>query len=414
MRRAYDATQRLGQLCALAALICAPGCAGPTRRAAVPPELRDQAVISGMPPGIRTWGSTVAPEFQAELTEALRREQAYRASIGETGPLPMAEFLAISGGGADGAFTAGLLSGWTAAGNRPQFKAVTGISTGALVAPFAFLGSDYDATLRKFYTGVSTRDVMKKRNMLAAISDDALTDNAPLRRLVGGLVDQELVDAIAAEHRKGRVLAIGTTNIDAQREVVWNVGAIAASGHPRAMQLIRDIMIASAAIPAAFPPMMFDVEVDGRHYEEMHVDGGTVTQVFLYPPSLKLRDLAQAAGTVRERRVYIIRNARLERDYTETPRRTLSIAGRAVSTLIATQGIGDLYRTYLNAQRDGIDYNLVFIPSDFTLQAREPFDREYMQKLFDVGFEMGRKGGFWMKTPPGFDNQPSGPESPAQ
>jgi hypothetical protein len=332
------------------------------------------------------------------------RERRFRTSSGQTGPLPAADFLAISGGGANGAFTAGLLNGWTAAGNRPQFKAVTGISTGALIAPFAFLGPEYDETLRKFYTGITTKDILTQRSVLAAITDDALTDNAPLRKLIAGLVDQKLLDAIAAEYRKGRLLLIGTTNLDAQRAVIWNIGAIATSGHPRALELIREILIASAAIPAAFPPVMMDVEVDGQHYQEMHVDGGTVTQVFLYPPSLKVKELAEAAGVQRDRRVYIVRNARLEPEWAETPRRTLSIAGRAVSSLIATQGIGDLYRTYLNTQRDGIDYNLVFIPSDFKLQPREAFDKDYMQKLFDVGFELGKKGGFWKKTPPAFES----------
>ncbi|MDM8007666.1 MAG: patatin-like phospholipase family protein [Phycisphaerae bacterium] len=391
------------RLIVLAAVSAAAGCAGAVRQRAVPPELKDRAVISGLSPAVRTWGSAVNPEFQEALLESVRREREFLRSSGQTGPLPVAEFLAISGGGANGAFTAGLLNGWTAAGNRPQFKAVTGISTGALIAPFAFLGPAYDETLRKFYTGITTKDVLTERSKLAAIFDDALTDNAPLRRLIASLVDQKLLDAIAAEYRKGRLLMIGTTNLDAQREMVWNVGAIAASGHPRAVELVRDIMIASAAIPAAFPPVMIDVEVDGQHYQEMHVDGGTVTQVFLYPPSLKIKEASEAAGFKRDRRVYIIRNARFEPEYVETQRRTLSIAGRAVSSLIATQGIGDLYRTYLNARRDGIDYNLVAIPDDFRLQPREVFDREYMQKLFDVGHDMGRKGYPWQKFPPGFD-----------
>ena len=395
-------------LFAIMVLSIAAGCAAPARQRAVPADLQDRAVISGMSPAIRTWGAALNPEFQRELIESVRREQAYRASFGQSGPLPPAEYLAISGGGANGAFTAGLLNGWAVAGNRPQFKAVTGISTGALVAPFAFLGQDYDATLRKFYTEITTKDILTKRGVLAAIYDDALTDNAPLRRMIADLVDQKLLDAIAREYGKGRILVIGTTNLDAQRGVIWNVGAIAASGHPRARKLVQDIMIASAAIPAAFPPVMIDVEVDGQRYQEMHVDGGTVTQVFLYPPSLKLREVAEAAGATRERRVYIIRNARFQPDWAETPRRTLSIAGRAVSSLITTQGMGDLYRTYVNAQRDGIDYNLVSIPVEFTLQSRETFDREYMQKLFDVGFEMGQKGGFWKKVPPAFEGESPG------
>jgi len=389
-------------------LSIATGCGMPTRRHAVPADAQDRAVISGMSPAIRTWGAALNPAFQEELTQSLRREQAHRAGLGQTGPLPVAEFLAVSGGGANGAFGAGFLNGWTTAGNRPQFKAVTGISTGALIAPFAFLGPEHDTTLRRCYTGITTKDILTKRSGLAALFDDALTDSAPLRRMVAGLVDQKLLDAIAVEYRKGRLLLIGTTNLDAQRELVWNVGAIAASGHPRALELVRSIMVASAAIPAAFPPVMIDVEVDGQQYQEMHVDGGTITQVFLYPPSLKVKDVAEAAGVKRDRRVYIIRNACLVPEWAETPRRTLSIAGRGVSTLLAAAGIGDLYRTYLNTQRDGIDYNLVAIPADFTLQPREPFDQEYMQKLFDIGFEMGRKGGFWKKVPPAFDGEPPG------
>jgi regulator of protease activity HflC (stomatin/prohibitin superfamily) len=358
-----------------------------------------------MSPAIRTWGAALNPAFQQEMMASVEREQAYRKASGLSGPLPPAEFLAISGGGQNGAFTAGLLNGWTAAGNRPQFKAVTGISTGALIAPFAFLGPQYDETLRRVYTQMSTKDILTKRNLLAALFDDALADNRPLWRLLESQVDQALLDAIAVEYGKGRLLLIGTTNLDAQRGVIWNVGAIAASHHPRALELVRKIMIASAAIPAAFPPVMIGVEVDGTPYQEMHVDGGAITQVFLYPPSLKLKEVAQEAGVNRERRAYIIRNARLDPEWAQTERRTLNIAGRAVSSLIATQGVGDLYRTYLNAQRDGIDYNLAFIPASFKEQAREPFDCAYMRKLYDLGFEMGRKGGFWKKTPPVFEDE---------
>jgi len=392
MTRSNKQGRHIQQVILCTAIVAAAGCAGPTRQRAVPLELQDRAVISGLSPAVRTWGAALNPEFQKELMESVRREQECRARSGQSGPLPAAEFLAISGGGANGAFAAGLLNGWTAAGNRPQFKAVTGISTGALIAPFAFLGPAYDETLRKFYTGVTTKDILTQRSMLAALFDDALTDNAPLRKLIAGLVDRKLLDAIAEEYRKGRLLLIGTTNLDAQRGVIWNVGAIAASGHPRSLELVRDILIASAAIPAAFPPVMIDVEADGQ-------------QVFLYPPSLKVKELAEAAGVQRQRTAYIIRNARLEPEWAETQRRTLSIAGRAVSSLIATQGIGDLYRTCLNAQRDGIDYNLVFIPSEFNLQPREAFDQEYMQKLFDVGLDMGKKGGFWKKVPPAFESE---------
>lgn len=384
------------------ALLAMSGCAGPTRGPAVPADIQDRAVIPGLTPAIRTWGSGLNPDFQRELLASIQREQEHLRSTGHSGPLPRADFLAISGGGADGAFTAGLMNGWTAAGNRPVFKAVTGISTGALIAPFAYLGSDYDATLKKFYTQVRTHEILRERGALAALGDDALADTTPLRGLIKDLIDPKLVEAIAREYQRGRLLMIGTANLDAQRGVIWNIGAIAASNHPRKAELIRDILIASAAIPAAFPPVMFDVEADGKRYQELHADGGTVTQVFLYPPSMKLREQAEAAGATRERRAFIIRNSRFEPTWQETKRRTLPIAGRAVSTLIATQGIGDMYRTYLNTQRDGIDFNLAFIPADFTEQPSEAFDPKYMQKLYDVGYELGRKGYPWMKTPPRF------------
>jgi predicted acylesterase/phospholipase RssA len=230
-----------------------------------------------------------------------------------------------------------------------------------------------------------------------------MTDNKPMWKYLAKYVDQRMIDKIAAEHRKGRVMMIGTTNLDARRAVIWNVGAIAASGHPKAVELVRTLMIASASIPAAFPPVMIDVEVDGKKYQEMHVDGGAMMQLFLYPPSLHLAEATKAAGITRERRAYIIRNSRLDPDWAETQRRTMPIASRAISSLIQTQGIGDLYRTYLNAQRDGVDYNLAYIPATFKLKAKESFDPEYMTVLFELGYEQAKSGYRWQKTPPGYE-----------
>lgn len=375
----------------------AGGCAGPQRTHAVPAGVQDEAVIPGLPAGVRTWGDTVNPEMLSNMKRELEREKATRAAAGHTGPLPKAEFLAISGGGSDGAFTAGLLNGWTAAGTRPEFKVVTGISTGALIAPFAFLGPEYDNVLREFYTTVTTDNILERRGLLAAIFDDALTDNRPLKQLLAQVMDRRVIDGIAAEYAKGRVLLIGTTNLDACRSVIWDIGAIASSGHPRALELIRSIMIASAAIPAAFPPVMIDVEANGSPYQEMHVDGGAMTQVFLYPPSLRAQDY-----TPRQRCLYIIRNARLDPEWADVQRRTLPIAGRAIASLIATQGIGDLHRLYLQTQRDGIDYNLAFIPASFKAVPKEAFDRDYMNQLYQVGYDLARNGYAWQKTPPGF------------
>jgi predicted acylesterase/phospholipase RssA len=287
-------------------------------------------------------------------------------------------------------------------GTRPTFKLVTGISTGALSAPFAFLGPNYDDELRAVYTEITAKDVLTQRNVIAAVFDDAMADNAPLRETIARYVTAELLDAIAAEHAKGRILLVGTTNLDARRPVIWNITKIATSGSQDALELVRDILVASAAIPGAFPPMMIDVEVDGREYQEMHVDGGASAQVFAYPPALKLAEISKQQHLTRERKLYVIRNARLDPDWADTKRVTMDIAGRAVSSLIQNQGVGDIYRIYATAERDGVDFNVAYIPASFDVPLPEPFDQHYMRELFKLGYELARSGYAWNKTPPGY------------
>ncbi len=382
----------------LIAGLLAAACGPLIRSEAVPIDMEDRPTVMGMS-DIRFWAdSTDIAGMVKGGEEALRREQAYLAASGHQGPLPPADYLAISGGGENGAFGAGLLVGWTAAGTRPTFKLVTGISTGALTAPFAFLGSAYDDKLKEVYTNISAKDVLEVRGYIAAFTQDAMADNAPLRATIARHFDQAMLDAIAAEYRKGRILLIGTTNLDARRPVIWNIGAIAESDNPKRLDLVHDILLASAAIPGAFPPVMIDVDVDGKTYQEMHVDGGASAQVFVYPPSLDL----SKSGIRRERHLYVLRNARLDPDWAQVERNTLSIVGRAVSSLIQTQGVGDLYRIYLTAERDGVDFNLAYIPSTFTAKLAEPFDTAYMKELFQVGYDMAVKGYPWEKAPPGF------------
>ncbi len=383
-------------------LILTAGCGPLPRDKAVPFELQDRAMLPGLGPEVRTWGMQLNPAFHETLIRSVKWEEEALGKSGG-GSLPRADFLAISGGGANGAFGAGLLCGWSEKGDRPAFKVVTGISTGALIAPFAFVGPKYDHVLRQVYTKTTTEEILKERGLLAGLFSDAMADTKPMWKTMSKYVDQKLVDEIAAEYRKGRVLVLGTTNLDARRAVLWNVGEIAASGDAQALEIVRRIMIASAAIPAAFPPVFFDVEADGKKYQEMHVDGGAMTQVFLYPPSMKVREEAEAAGVTRERRAYVIRNARLDPNWAQVERRTMKIAGRAIDALLQTQGVGDLYRIYLNAQRDGIDFNLAYIPASFNAVSKEPFDPEYMTKLFQVGFDLAKKGYPWQKTPPAFE-----------
>src|SRR5215813_2883760 len=199
-------------------------------------------------------------------------------------------FLALSGGGDDGAFGAGLLVGWSERGDRPVFDVVTGVSTGSLSAPFAFLGQKYDAQLKEIYTQTSANDIFVRRpTVFAAVASDAVSDSAPLRSMIARYLDQTMIQRLAEEYSKGRLLFILTTYLDQGRPVIWNIGAIAASNNPKAQSLIVEVLLASGSIPAVFPPVMLDVPVDGVMHQEMHVDGGTIAQAFLYPPSFSLR-----------------------------------------------------------------------------------------------------------------------------
>jgi hypothetical protein len=385
------------------------GCSTPDRLPAVPQSA--SAIVEPSPEPIRYLVARETDSFAAEAQRALAKEQAWLASQGQTGPLPPAYFLAISGGGDNGAYGAGFLNGWTASGKRPEFKVVTGVSTGALIAPFAFLGPKYDFVLERVYTQTSQKDIFKKRGMIkGALFGDAMADTRPLAEVIASYVNQQLLDEIAAEYAKGRVLLVGTANLDSLDPVIWNMTAIAASKDPRAIPLFRSVLLASASLPGAFPPVMIDVDVGGTRHQEMHVDGGTMAQVFFYPPSINLA----RSGIQRQRTLYIIRNARLDPDWASVERRTMSIAARAIGSLTRTQGIGDLYRIYATTERDGIDFNLTYIPATFNTPHREEFDTNYMRQLYEVGRQLALAGYQWEKFPPGFEGvtvtakQPSG------
>ena len=315
-------------------------------------------------------------------------------------PSQPANFLALSGGGDNGAFGAGLLNGWALTGTRPEFDIVTGISAGALIAPFAFLGRSYDPQLREVFTSIQPSDVLRRRSYVAALFGEALTDTSPLARLIQRFADEHMLAAIAQAYARGRLLLIGTTNLDLQRPVVWNVGAIAASGHPEALRLFRQILLASASIPGAFPPVLVKVEYAGRAWQEMHVDGGASTQVFLFPPSLNLQELGRHRSISRERTVWVVRNGRMDVEGANTNRGLFSITSRAVSTLLHFSGVGDISRIYLIALRDRLRFCLAYIGSDFNTERREPFDPYYLRALFDYGYAKGRRGVGWVAAPP--------------
>lgn len=381
------------------------GCTGPSRVAAVPPKLEEDVSVLGMP-NARFWGDTQGPAMVQEAMRALARG---RAVSMPGAVLSQASYLAVSGGSDDGAFGAGFLVGWTETGTRPSFALVTGISTGALIAPFAFLGPAYDEQLRTVFTTIGPDDVYSRRWLPTAIFRDALADTSPLFRLISHYADQSMLDAIGREYRQGRLLLIGTTDLDVQRPVIWNIGAIATSGRPEALDLFRRILLASAALPGLFPPVMIDVDAGGRRYQEMHVDGGAVAQTFLIPPQVGMAITRGGQQLAHRRIAYVIRNARLDPDWSSVDRRLLSIAGRAISTMIHSSGYNDVVRIYFTSRRDGIEYNLTYIGPDFTVEHTTQFDTAYMQALFAYGHAKALAGTAWSQVPP-ILSEPDGTE----
>ncbi len=393
-------------LALLAALaVISQGCVALQVRQPLPEHLLDQAQVADLP-GIRAWGDTYSESLEQSAIESIRQEMA--ANHGQLEP--EANFLAMSGGGGDGAFGAGILCGWTAAGTRPQFKLVTGISTGALIAPFAFLGPEYDAKLKEAYTTISDKDIYAVPSLVKLVLNlgriEGAASTKPLAELLERLIDEKMLQAIAAEHHKGRRLLVGTTQLDAQRQVIWNMGAIAASGHPDALKLFRQVLRASASIPVAFNPVYIKVKAGGQEYDEMHVDGGVRAEVMLYEDALKLFTARKKLGPLmpdRPRKLYLIRNAQVFPEYESIKPYIGDIGTRAISSLTKYQGVGDLYRIYVLAQRDGIDYNLAFIPADFHPKRTSEFDTKYMNLEFELAYNLARSGYKWSKYPPGFE-----------
>ena len=389
------------------------GCAPPQRLQTVPATLRLNRPWPDMPEEARIiLDGQDGPILAGIIQRSLQRELAWLERQGKT--LGAADYLAVSGGGADGAFGAGVLTGWTALGTRPEFRVVTGVSTGALTAPFAFLGPSWDRELETVYTRITQDRVMRPRGYFAALVSDSLYDSAPLEETIRRALTPALIEGIAREYvDKGRLLMVSTTNLDMPVGVLWNLGAIAASGHRGAVDLIVQVLMASAAIPGIFPPVMIRFEHEGQKFEEMHVDGGTVSQVVLYPPSLQMsgfdRSLARQIRA-RERRLWVIRNSRLGRRPQTIERSAIKITSRALAMLIATQGVGDLYQLYLLAQRDGFDYHLTFIPPRFTDYTEVPFDQAYMNAVYKFGREYIQSGAAWSNLPPGYVSEPILPE----
>ena len=342
-----------------------PKQAPPESAARTPFSLEDQtiAVVAGIPDA-RAWGDS-NDDFKRVLPSV-------------NGP-----WLALSGGGADGAFGAGLLSGWSASGKRPEFAVVTGASIGALISPYAFLGSGRDEELRKNFTEITAADVFEDK-----ATPESLFDTWPLKRLIEKRVTMEMLAEIAAEHRKGRRLLVVTTNLDAGRRVVWNMGAIAERSDERALKLFRDILLASSSIPGFFQPVAIEVEANGKKFQELHLDGTITAPFFIAPEST----FSTAGARLPTSQIYVIVNSRLASDFGMPERNVKSILARTIGVALTTELRAELLLTTAVAQRLGVGLDAAYVPETFQQINRSLFDREYMEALYNLGAERAKAG----------------------
>jgi predicted acylesterase/phospholipase RssA len=376
------------------------GCASTIVRMPVPTAMAGEVAYLPKIQGARFWGDEVPTDIREEYRRKLPNLKQLGAEAKTVNGRLQIEILALSGGGPDGAFGAGILTGWTARGDRPEFELVTGVSAGAIIAPFAYLGSEYDPQLKEIWTEYETRQIATPQVLPGLLGGDALADTGPLKGLIAKYIDAEFLRRIAAEYRRGRVLTIGTTNLDAKRPVVWNMGEIAIHASPEAVQLFRDVILASASIPGLFPPVNIKVSVDGKIYDEMHVDGGVTRQIYVAPVNLPFTAFDALYPVRPDRRLYLIQNGKLTPDYAPVEQQTIPIAASSISTLLLNQNKGDIYRIYRMALDANVNFNLLAVPRDFRQRPENTLDPAYQQALFAEGYTLGSNGGPWLTRPP--------------
>lgn len=390
----------------LISMLLIQGCATLRPRNSVPMDFTGKVTISGMP-DIRTDIDNPDPiVMQKSLIDSFKEEDKNAYPTSKLG-IKIYPVLAISGGGANGAYGAGLLKGWSEEGSRPLFKIITGVSSGSIMALYTFLGKEYDEALERFFTTMSTKDVMKQKDFFSIMFGDSLFSSAPLAKKISAIVDGKLLTKVAEEHKRGRRLFVGTVNLDAQEFVVWDMGALACKGGSDSVKMFRKILLASCSLPMTFPPVHFKVsDATGEIYDEMHVDGGTIRGVFYIDRLTKnMEGAAKTFGIDPSKyrpQIYILSNGYMSPNRQQVEDSLVGISIRSLDTVVAAANNGDIYRLYATAKRRGLDFNLAYIPSDFKPNSKELFDKKEMQRLFKRGYDDAVNGYKWHKTPPGY------------
>ncbi len=376
-----SAWTRLGCLCVISMLVLT-GCAAPTRQSYNAAQA-ERAQIVGF--------DTI--RVHADDPRPPKSEYDPWRPISSK---PKPTMLAISGGGSGGAFSVGVLSAWSELGSRPSFDVVTGVSTGALIAPLAFLGPEYDQRLQRLYLSDQARDLVDINWKGLGVLSPGLLRGDALRRMVNENITPDILHRIADEHRAGRRLLVMTTNLDTQRAVVWNIGAIANSGSAGALDLVRQVLVASASVPGVLPPISIKAVVEGKQIEELHSDGGSSAQFFTLPEQLIV---AQSQTKNENLHIYVIINNALIPEFAMSSERALPIMARAYAILLKTHTRQGLIALYNFTQRSGVDLDIASIEAQVPYSITDPLDHQYMTSVYRIGYQKTLDNHLWMKRP---------------
>jgi hypothetical protein len=366
-----------------------PGCA--RVRYAVPENLVGKAIVVGMP-DIRYYTDKPDSFFmmRQSLVDSFKEEGKSEYLVDGIKTYPV---LIIGGGVSNSAYGIGLLNGWLKKSSRPEFKIVTGYSSGSIIAIATFAGKDYEDRMAELFLSISTKDVIRQKGILGILFGDSLYSSTLFAKKIDEIMDKDLIARIAQEHAKGRRLYVGTTDLDAQGFVIWDMGALASKGSHDAVKMFRKIVLASCSFSATLPPVFFQVEAGGKRYDEMHADGGVVGGIF-YIDQLK-------KNLVFRTRLYVLNCCYMSPHSRQVEDNLTAITSRLIETHTAAKMAGDTYRIYAFAKEKGWDYNLAYIPEDFVPKQKEMFDKQEMRRLFKRGYDDAVVGYKWHKAPPG-------------
>jgi len=367
-------------LCALATLVGCASIGGPLPTA-TPEELLAQEIRLGI--------RTLASDGQIEVLPSSELAQRLASRFADE----RLSVLALSGGGATGAFGAGALVGLDRSGNRPEFSVVTGVSAGALVAPYAFLGPSWAQDMTAIYTGNVTRGLLQ-RHLLGALFGESVYSGAPLKRLIDRYADDELLAAVAKEADKGRLLLVATTDFATGEPVIWDLGSVALHGGSNAKVLFRTILLASASVPGMFPPVTIKFRTAGGSREETHVDGGVTVPFFIAPAP---KDLA-VFGAGGPPLVRIVIDGRLQDAPYAANRNAVSIFSRSVSAGLSRMTRTTLEWTVDASRQRGISVDYAAIPASYPLHGTFNFNPDAQRALFQYASDCAAAGRLWIHT----------------